>query len=480
MFRLTLVKALLITTVALTYLPVLILSFFVPEKDRAYFWRVCAVFFIRFVFFCSGVRVSKSGIHTEDVPTIYASNHPSEMDGFLLQMVLGAKVIPLVAPFGQFPYLVALWLKGMGAIDVIRDDIDHALYTGSNTKREALEKAVTALQDGYSLLIFPEGHTELLEALYRFHTGVARISFASQSPVQTVILKDAHKVFSNAFRPKTKTVTVEFGHLFFPEEGYNKEVLFSEHTETREKIRHMTTLLEKEILERLPLCDISEQRKDNTHIGVFVDIDLTIYRSLSQMDFLIHLKRQGHIGNRDFFRVLSLFILEKAHIISHETLMKKSLILLSGWNVTALDRLIKRFFRELALPKLEYGLFVILQDHLAKNHHIVFVTEVMHPLAQAFVTFFHADEAIDTSLTRRGLTYTGEVSLLCRDVAKKDAVQSFIHENNIDREHSYAYADSYTDIPFLRVVGNPMVIHPDTKMRRYARTHNIPILKRHL
>lgn len=479
MFRLSAVKFFLAFFTTTTYIPVLLASFFYKKHDAEYFFRVCSIKIIRASFWCTRVRVITTNNFFLDDSTVFVSNHPSEMDGFLLQALLGPNVIPLVAPLKQFPLIIALWLKGMGAIDVIRDEVDHSLYPDSNTKYEALHKAVKALKRGNSLLIFPEGHAELIEALYRFHTGAVRISYATSSPLQTIILKDAHKVFSDSFKTGSRTVTVEFGKCFLPEEGLNEHVLFTTDEKTREKIRKVTLDLENEVLKHLPIKFINEQRIESNNTGVFVDIDLTIYRSLSQVDFLVYLTRKRLITVNDFSYIMYLFILEKFHLINHNKLMKEAIHLLSGWKVEAVHKLMGRFFRELALPKLEYGLFAILEDHLAKHHHIVFVTEVMHPVAEAFVSFFKADKAIDTSLIKRGRTYTGDITLLCRGKEKAHAVKEFILEKEINSSISYAYADSYTDIPFLTLVGHPMAINPDWKLKRYAKKHNMAILKKH-
>lgn len=479
MFRLLVARLVLFFILLVTYIPLVFSAFFIKKKHRAYFWRWCSVIVLRITFFSARVSVRTSNNDFQDGPCIYASNHPSEMDGFVLQMLLGPKVIPIIAPHQQFPFLVALWLKRMGAIDVVRDDIDNALYEGSNTKHQALHKAVQALKQGHSILIFPEGHTEMIEALYRFHTGAVRISFASHKPIQSIILKDAHRVFLNTIKATTRVITVEFGKSFVPESVYDEKVLFTEDEIVREKIRSITKELEREVLNRLPIRDISDQRFEANDVAVFVDIDLTIYRSLSQIDFLISLTRQGLIPIHHFAYVVSLFVFEKIHIISHQRLMEEAMSLISGWCVDAIDRLIKRFFRELAIPKIEYGLFALLEDHLAKRHHLVFVTETMHPIAQAFVSFFHAEGAIDTSLKKRGLTYTGEISLLCRDKAKANAVAEFIQEHTIDAKKSYAYADGYSDIPFMSLVGHKMAVNPDRKLRMYAHLHHIPILKKH-
>jgi phosphoserine phosphatase len=45
----------------------------------------------------------------------------------------------------------------------------------------------------------------------------------------------------------------------------------------------------------------------------------------------------------------------------------------------------------------------------------------------------------------------------------------------IELKHSYAYADSYSDLPLLRAVGNPVAVAPDAALYRYARRRRWPI-----
>jgi len=48
---------------------------------------------------------------------------------------------------------------------------------------------------------------------------------------------------------------------------------------------------------------------------------------------------------------------------------------------------------------------------------------------------------------------------------------------NIDLERSYAYTDHHSDIPLLKLVGNPVVVNPSFFLRRAAVKNNWPILE---
>ncbi len=479
MFRLLSVKLSLGFFALIFYLPTLCVSLFLPKERRASWWRQMSIVLIRSALFLARVRIKvvRKPETASGQNFIYASNHPSPFDGFVLQAVLGKNVVPFIAPFQQFPYLIALWLRRMGAIDVLRDDIDKARYTHSNTKREALDKAFAVLERGESLLIFPEGHTEMLEALYYFHTGTARLSLATGISIQPIVVKDAHRVFTNTFQPNKNTVTITFEKKVTPDDTYGKDIIFTKSPPLWQKVHDLTQRLENEILNELPLRLITDQRPSASDIGVFVDIDMTIYQGLSQIDFILHLIRTKNISIREGSKIFGLFLREKLGLIAHEKMMQGSMCILAGWNKDAVDKLIHTFFLNIALPKIQYGLFTILEDHLAKGHQVVFVSEAIHPLAQSFADFFEAGRAIDTSLQWRGRTYTGEIQLLRRGKTKAEGVLAFAEEEKIDLQKSYAYADSFTDVDFLILVGNPTAVHPDTKLKRYASLHGMQILK---
>jgi phosphoserine phosphatase len=64
--------------------------------------------------------------------------------------------------------------------------------------------------------------------------------------------------------------------------------------------------------------------------------------------------------------------------------------------------------------------------------------------------------------------YTGEIELYAYGPGKADAVRAMAEEEGIDLEASYAYSDSITDLPLLEVVGNPVVVNPDSELAAIA------------
>jgi hypothetical protein len=47
-------------------------------------------------------------------------------------------------------------------------------------------------------------------------------------------------------------------------------------------------------------------------------------------------------------------------------------------------------------------------------------------------------------------------------------MRSFAAQHEIDLESSWAYSDSVSDLPMLRVVGRPVAVNPDPELARIA------------
>jgi len=135
----------------------------------------------------------------------------------------------------------------MGAIDVVRNNKEHQMYGESNTKSVALHKALKTLKKRDSLLIFSESHSGLWEEFYLPHAGFVHLSYASQSAVQTLVVKDMNKVLCNGFSFGSNVVTVHFRKCFFPESGFDEHVLLSTEHKVKEKIQVRTIQIELEL-----------------------------------------------------------------------------------------------------------------------------------------------------------------------------------------------------------------------------------------
>ena len=104
---------------------------------------------------------------------IFASNHPSTTDAFLMMGLTGKPMYVMINDFVFKMPALGLFLRGAGHIPVV---------IGSG--RPAFETAVQLLRDGKTVGIYPEGALSPLDGGHcPPHTGVARLALASGAPV---------------------------------------------------------------------------------------------------------------------------------------------------------------------------------------------------------------------------------------------------------------------------------------------------------
>ncbi|AGL17790.1 1-acyl-sn-glycerol-3-phosphate acyltransferase [Actinoplanes sp. N902-109] len=138
-------------------------------------------------------------------PVIFAANHLSALDSFLIPLVSPRPVAFLAKQeyFTGNPLLRAT-MDALGAIPVPRG--------GHRAAQAALETSLAVLKDGRAFGIHPEGTRSRDGRIYRGRTGVGWLALASGAPVVPVALIGTDRVHPvGTVLPRPGKVTVRFG-----------------------------------------------------------------------------------------------------------------------------------------------------------------------------------------------------------------------------------------------------------------------------
>ena len=55
-------------------------------------------------------------------------------------------------------------------------------------------------------------------------------------------------------------------------------------------------------------------------------------------------------------------------------------------------------------------------------------------------------------------------------------IREYAERENINLSESYAYSDSISDLPMLSIVGHPVAVNPDIRLKQTARQHDWAVL----
>jgi alcohol-forming fatty acyl-CoA reductase len=145
-----------------------------------------------------------------------------------------------------------------------------------------------------------------------------------------------------------------------------------------------------------------------------------------------------------------------------------------GASVEGVQRLIDHHVGEFMLQKASGASIRRIREHRAAGQRTILITAAAEIFVRPLAPLF--DIVIGCELEVRDGRYTGFMSSppLVGE-ARAAWLRRYAEQEGIDLKHSYAYADSYSDLPLLRAVGNPVAVSPDSALYRYARRRRWPI-----
>ncbi|HEX5018580.1 MAG TPA: HAD-IB family hydrolase [Actinomycetes bacterium] len=208
--------------------------------------------------------------------------------------------------------------------------------------------------------------------------------------------------------------------------------------------------------------------------GAFFDIDNTIVRGAS----LFHLARG--LAKRKFFTVgdVSRFAWKqtKYRVAGREdtedmaSAIDAALSFVAGHTVEEVVSLGDEIFDERIQDRLYEQTIELARAHLRSGQRVWLVSAAPVELASLIARKLDLTGALGTVSEVVDGVYTGRLAgAPLHGPAKAEAVRALAEREDLDLGLCAAYSDSSNDIPMLSLVGQPVAINPDAKLRRHAR-----------
>jgi HAD superfamily hydrolase (TIGR01490 family) len=140
----------------------------------------------------------------------------------------------------------------------------------------------------------------------------------------------------------------------------------------------------------------------------------------------------------------------------------------------AFDWIAAEYVQPLVLP----DVMARVREHQAAGHRVILVSGTPAPLLAAIGRQFGMEETVGTPLVLRRGRYTGASERpVCQGPHKALRLEAYLETTgSIAWEDSYAYADSYTDLPLLERFGHPVAVYPDPELAAHARSREWAIM----
>ena len=145
--------------------------------------------------------IGQENLPPDDVAAVYASNHQGYFDiPLVLGHLGGVKGLVAKKEIQKLP-MIRSWMKELGCVFIDRDNARASL--------NALNLAAERVQQGYPMVIFPEGTRSKDGNVAEFKAGAFRIAQKNHAPVVPFFIEGTGNLLEkNGYRIKPATVTI--------------------------------------------------------------------------------------------------------------------------------------------------------------------------------------------------------------------------------------------------------------------------------
>lgn len=201
----------------------------------------------------------------------------------------------------------------------------------------------------------------------------------------------------------------------------------------------------------------------------FFDIDKTILSVNSAKRWIRFELDRGSISKRQALRGVFWAGLYGLGLADVENFLHEAIAQLKGREEDALREETRAFFEREIRDTIRPGAFSAIARHRERGDKVVLLTSSSIYMAEAVQDAVDADDALGNTFVVEDGIFTGRPNLpLCYHGGKIAHATRWVHQHDESLDDASFYTDSFTDLPMLEVVGEPIVVHPDPRLKREA------------
>ena len=201
----------------------------------------------------------------------------------------------------------------------------------------------------------------------------------------------------------------------------------------------------------------------------FFDLDFTLINVNSGKVLIRSAYDRGHMTRMDLLRGIFLSLTYKLDLTDTTRIIDAMVGWLRGVPVDELDKLTSEIFNNQIIHAIRQEVKAEISFHSRESARIVMLSSSIMPLCRNVAEYLGIEDILCSNLQVKNGIYTGYTEgPLCFGKEKVTRLSEFCIGNNIDPSICWYYGDSISDLQALSIVGHPVCINPDKKLRRAA------------
>lgn len=206
-----------------------------------------------------------------------------------------------------------------------------------------------------------------------------------------------------------------------------------------------------------------------SYIAAF-DLDKTIISVNSSSLIVKASRKNGLMRKRDFLSAILYSIVYKFDLKDANKIVIEMTKWLRGLKESDLIRLLEDHVIDNVLTLVRPEIENEITQHRSQHARLVMLSSAMPYICQPIADHLKFDDVVSSALEVKDGKFTGRPEgRLNFGRQKANTMKAFCDDNHMPVEEAYYYGDAFTDRFVLNVVGHPVCVKPELKLRRLAR-----------
>lgn len=217
----------------------------------------------------------------------------------------------------------------------------------------------------------------------------------------------------------------------------------------------------------------------STYIAFF-DLDRTITRAISGKELVKAAYRKGFLSDKNLAYAIILSFAIRLKLRDPQKIIDEMVKWVEGIPEKTFDELCQEVFLKTLLPSVYSEVIGELRSHKDKKAKVVILSSSLTPVCRRIASNLNMDDIVCSDLEVKNGYLTGSPQgRLCFGKEKAVRLTEYCEKYNSPLSDAWYYGDSFSDLPALMVVGNPICVNPDNRLKKTARKRGWPILLWH-
>jgi HAD superfamily hydrolase (TIGR01490 family) len=213
----------------------------------------------------------------------------------------------------------------------------------------------------------------------------------------------------------------------------------------------------------------SAENRSTKSYYAFFDLDHTLTDTISGRELALAAFRKGLMSFPDLADAIRLSLGYRMKFLIPDKAVARMAQWVKGISVATMEKLCNEVTEMKLIPAIYNEVKYELQLHRDNNAGLVILSSSIEPVCRRIAQIMEMDDAICTEMeTRDGILTGRPAGNFCFGEEKAVRLREYCKKNNSKLQDAWYYGDAISDLHALSIVGHPVCINPEKKLRKIA------------